>query len=158
MSIIQQLYDVCVDNNVSIATAESCTAGLLSSMITSISGSSSFFKGGVISYQNNIKIDILGVCPSMINQKTEVSSEVVEQMAEGVRHKFVADFSIATSGYAGPTGGNQVNPIGTIFIAVSSKEKVVSKRFVLEGDRHSIVSQSVSLGIEFLVQELKKQY
>lgn len=154
----QYLHDLCIDRNLSIATAESCSAGLLSSNIASIAGASSFFKGGIISYQNKVKIDVLGVCPSIINQKTEVSSEVVEQMAQAVRCKFSADFSIATSGYAGPTGGDQVNPIGTVFIAVSSKQKVVSKRFILKGDRHSIVSQSVRLGVEFLIEELKKQY
>jgi nicotinamide-nucleotide amidase len=141
----------------SIATAESCTAGLLASKITSISGASSFFKGGIISYQNDVKIKILEVSKLLIKEKSEVCSEVVEQMAEGVRNKFSADFSIATSGYAGPTGGSELDPVGTVFFAVSSKEKTISKRLVFAGDRESVVSQAVVKGVKFLMEELKNQ-
>ena len=155
MNPFQQLHDLCVEKKVSIATAESCTAGLLAAKITSIAGASSFFKGGIIAYQNDIKINHLGVSKSVIKEKTEVCAEVVQQMAQGVRNKFSADFSVATSGYAGPTGGSKLNPIGTVFIAISSKEKTISKRFVFLGDRKSVVSQSVISGAEFLVEVLK---
>lgn len=155
MNPFQQLHDLCVEKKVSIATAESCTAGLLAAKITSIAGASSFFKGGIIAYQNDVKINLLGVSKSVIKEKTEVCAEVVQQMAQGVRNKFSADFSVATSGYAGPTGGSELNPIGTVFIAISSKEKTISKRFVFVGDRESIVSQSVISGAEFLVEVLK---
>ena len=123
MNLFQQLHDLCIEKNISIATAESCTAGLLVSRITSISGASSFLKGGIVAYQNDVKINLLKVSQSIIKEETEVCSGVVEQMAKGARHQFLADFSIATSGYAGPTGGTELNPIGTIFIAISSKEK-----------------------------------
>ena len=155
MNPFQQLHDLCVEKKVSIATAESCTAGLLAAKITSIPGASSFFKGGIIAYQNDVKINHLGVSKSLIKEKTEVCAEVVQQMAQGVRNKFSADFSVATSGYAGPTGGSELNPIGTVFIAISSKEKTISKRFVFVGDRESIVSQSVISGAEFLMEVLK---
>ena len=155
MNPFQQLHDLCVEKKVSIATAESCTAGFLAAKITSIAGASSFFKGGIIAYQNDVKINLLGVSKSLIKEKTEVCAEVVQQMAQGVRNKFSADFSVATSGYAGPTGGSELNPIGTVFIAISSKEKTISKRFVFVGDRESIVSQSVISGAEFLVEVLK---
>ena len=155
MNPFQQLHDLCVEKKVSIATAESCTAGFLAAKITSIAGASSFFKGGIIAYQNDIKINHLGVSKSLIKEKTEVCAEVVQQMAQGVRNKFSADFSVATSGYAGPTGGSELNPIGTVFIAISSKEKTISKRFVFLGDRESIVSQSVISGAEFLMEVLK---
>ena len=155
MNPFQQLHDLCVEKKVSIATAESCTAGLLAAKITSIPGASSFFKGGIIAYQNDVKIDHLGVSKSLIKEKTEVCAEVVQQMAQGVRNKFSADFSVATSGYAGPTGGSELNPIGTVFIAISSKEKTISKRFVFLGDRESVVSQSVISGAEFLMEVLK---
>ena len=155
MNPFQQLHDLCVEKKVSIATAESCTAGFLAAKITSIAGASSFFKGGIIAYQNDIKINHLGVSKSLIKEKTEVCAEVVQQMAQGVRNKFSADFSVATSGYAGPTGGSELNPIGTVFIAISSKEKTISKRFVFLGDRESVVSQSVISGAEFLVEVLK---
>lgn len=155
MNPFQQLHDLCVEKKVSIATAESCTAGFLAAKITSIAGASSFFKGGIIAYQNDVKINLLGVSKSLIKEKTEVCAEVVQQMAQGVRNKFSADFSVATSGYAGPTGGSELNPIGTVFIAISSKEKTISKRFVFVGDRESVVSQSVISGAEFLMEVLK---
>ena len=155
MNPFQQLHDLCIEKKVSIATAESCTAGFLAAKITSIAGASSFFKGGIIAYQNDIKINHLGVSKSLIKEKTEVCAEVVQQMAQGVRNKFSADFSVATSGYAGPTGGSELNPIGTVFIAISSKEKTISKRFVFLGDRESVVSQSVISGAEFLMEVLK---
>ena len=157
MNLFQQLHDLCIEKNISIATAESCTAGLLASRITSISGASSFLKGGIVAYQNDVKINLLKVSQSIIKEETEVCLGVVEQMAEGARHQFLADFSIATSGYAGPTGGTELNPIGTVFIAISSKEKTISKRFVFEGDRESVVSQSVIKAVEFLIQALKNQ-
>ena len=93
MNLFQQLHDLCVEKDISIATAESCTAGFLASKITSIAGSSYFFKGGIIAYQNDIKIDCLGVLESIIREKTVVCSEVVEQMSEGVRHKFSSDLA-----------------------------------------------------------------
>ncbi len=157
MNSFQQLHNWCVENDISIATAESCTSGLFASRITSITGSSSFFRGGVIAYQNDIKINLLGVLHSVLEEKTEVCSEVVEQMAKGVRDKFSADFSIAISGYAGPTGGTELNPIGTIFIAISSNKRTVSKRFVFAGVRQSVVNQSVVKGVDFLLEELKNK-
>ena len=156
MSLFQHLHELCVEKDISISTAESCTAGLLASRITSASGASFFFKGGIISYQNEAKINLLDVSRSIIDEKTEVSSEVAEMMAFAARNKFGADFSIATSGYAGPNGGSKINPIGTVFIAISSKNKTNSYRFIFSGDRESIVNQSVLKSVELLIGEIKK--
>ncbi len=158
MKIFRELHDLCVEQQIYIATAESCTAGLLASSIVSISGASLFFKGAIIAYNNDIKINILGVSQSIIDKKTEVSSEVVEQMAEGVRGRFSVDFALATSGYAGPKGGTALNPVGTLFIALASKERTISKRFVFSGDRQSVVNQGSIKAVELLVHELKKPY
>ena len=146
---------MCIKKKISIAVAESCTAGLLASKITSISGASSFFQGGIIAYQNNVKINILEVPQLLIKEKTAVCSEVVEKMAEGVRNKFAVDFSIATSGYAGPIGGTELHSVGTVFIAISSKERTISKHFVFSGDRESVVSHAVLEGVKLLTGELK---
>ena len=78
-----------------------------------------------------------------------MSSLVVEQMAEGARNKFLADFAIATTGYAGPTGGTELNPIGTVFIGISSNKRTVSKRFVFSGDRETVVSRTIVKGLKF---------
>ena len=156
MSFFQQLHDLCVERNVFVATAESCTAGLIASKLTLKSGSSTFFKGGIIAYQNDIKIKILGVDEQAILQYTEVSAEVVRQMAEGVRKSFFADYSIATSGYAGPSGGTSNNPIGTVFIAISSASGVDVERFIFSGDRQGIVSQASEKSLSLLYDAIKK--
>jgi len=156
MIFFQQLHDLCVERNVFVATAESCTAGLIASKLTLKSGSSTFFKGGIIAYHNDIKIKILGVDEQAILQYTEVSIEVVRQMAEGVRKSFSADYSIATSGYAGPSGGTNNNPIGTVFIAISSVSGVDVERFVFSGDRQSIVNQASEKSLSLLYNAVKK--
>ena len=112
-----------------LATAESCTGGYLAHLITSISGSSAYFKGSVVSYANEIKINELGVNPAAIEKHGAVSQQVVEQMAVGVLKKFKVDYAVATSGVAGPTGGTAEKPVGTVWIAVANKNGVVSKQF-----------------------------
>ena len=156
MSILESLHDLCVSKGISVAVAESCTSGLIASKLTLKSGSSTFFKGGIIAYQNDIKIKILGVDEQAILQYTEVSTEVVRQMAEGVRKSFSADYSIATSGYAGPSGGTNNNPIGTVFIAISSASGVDVERFIVSGDRQSIVNQASEKSLSLLYDALKK--
>ena len=106
---------------------------------------------------DEIKVNILGVSQLLIDQKTEVSIEVVSQMAEEVRKSFSADFSVATSGYAGPTGGTINNPIGTVFIAVSSYRSTEVERFVFSGDRQSIVNQATESALRLLYSAVKKQ-
>ena len=122
-----------------------------------MSGSSLFFRGGIIAYQNDVKISQLSISSMLIKNHTEVSSVVVEKMADSIREKLLADFSIATSGYAGPTGGNNENPVGTVFVAVSSKKETVSRRFLFSGNRQLVISQAISASIGFLVEQLKKQ-
>ena len=156
MSLIQQLHNLCVEKDISISTAESCTAGLLASKITSLPGASFFFKGGIISYQKDVKINLLNISSLIINEKTEVSFEVVEKMAIAVRNKLPSDFSVSTSGYAGPEGGGNINPVGTVFIAISSNNKTISERFIFSGDRESIINQCVFKGLELLIREIKK--
>tara|TARA_B100000795_G_scaffold10894_1_gene7639 strand:- start:203 stop:679 length:477 start_codon:yes stop_codon:yes gene_type:complete len=157
MLLLNNLQKLCIDNGVSISVAESITSGSISVNLTKNSGSSSYFKGGVIAYQNEIKTKILGVSQLIIDEKTEVSSEVVKQMAVSVLEIFNTDFSIATSGYAGPTGGTIKNPIGTVFIAIASVLGVVVSRYVFLGNRQSIVSQSSERALSSLYAEIKKQ-
>ncbi|MBT3611864.1 MAG: CinA family protein [Flavobacteriales bacterium] len=157
MSLLSNLQQLCIEKKVSIVVAESCTAGLIASKLTDLSGSSSYFKGGIVAYQNEIKTKILGVSQSIIDEKTEVSAEVVKQMAKSVLKKFDADLAIATSGYAGPTGGTNKNPIGTVFIAIASAEGVVTNRFIFSGNRQSVVNQASESSLDLLYAEVKKQ-
>jgi len=157
MLLLNNLQQLCIEKGVSVAVAESCTAGLIASKLTALPSSSSFFKGGIVAYQNEIKTKILGVSQSIIDEKTEVSAEVVKQMAQSVLEKFDADFAIATSGYAGPTGGTNKNPIGTVFIAIASVVGIVASRFAFSGSRQSIVNQSSEIALNLLYTEIKKQ-
>ena len=157
MSLLNNLQQLCIEKGVSIAVAESCTAGLIASKLTTLPGSSSYFNGGVVAYQNEIKTKILGVSQSIIDEKTEVSVEVVNQMAKSVLEKFDANFAIATTGYAGPAGGTNKNPIGTVFIAIASVVGVVISRFVFLGNRQSIVNQASESALSLLYTEIKKQ-
>ena len=157
MLSLNNLHQLCIEKGVSIAVAESCTAGKIASKLTTLPGSSSFFKGGVVAYQNEIKTKILGVSQSIIDEKTEVSTEVAKQMAKSVLEKFDANFAIATTGYAGPTGGTNKNPIGTVFIAIASVVGVEVNRFVFLGNRQSIVNQSYESALSLLYNEIKKQ-
>ena len=157
MLLLNNLQQLCIEKGVSIAVAESCTAGLIASKLTTLPGSSSYFNGGVVAYQNEIKTKILGVRKSIIDEKTEVSVEVVNQMAKSVLEKFDANFAIATTGYAGPAGGTNKNPIGTVFIAIASVVGVVVSRFVFLGDRQSVVNQASESALSLLYTEIKKQ-
>ena len=122
--------DILTERTFSLATAESCTGGYIAKLVTSVPGSSRYFKGGVVAYDNSVKIGILNVKKETIELYGAVSKRVVEEMAIGIRSKLGVDYSIATSGIAGPDGGTVEKPVGTIWIAVSSVEKTISQRFL----------------------------
>ena len=114
--------------NKTLATAESCTGGYISHLITRVAGSSDYYKGSVIAYANEVKVAELGVSSTDIEQYGAVSQQVVEQMAVGVQQKIKTDYAIATSGIAGPTGGTDEKPVGTVWIAIATPEGVISKK------------------------------
>ena len=122
-------------NSQTVATAESCTGGFLAHLITSIPGSSNYFQGSVIAYSNNIKINHLQVDENLITSKGAVSEEVVRQMAEGVRSRLNTDVGLATSGIAGPDGGTDEKPVGTVWIAYSDQNKTTARKLQLTKDR-----------------------
>jgi nicotinamide-nucleotide amidase len=114
-----------------LCTAESCTGGRIANLITSVPGSSAYFRGAIVAYDNEIKMNELSVEESVLLNLGAVSDKVVEQMAEGVRKKFNCDYGIGVSGIAGPSGGSLEKPVGTTWIAISSTKKTVSKMFNL---------------------------
>ncbi|MCK4746475.1 MAG: nicotinamide-nucleotide amidohydrolase family protein, partial [Bacteroidales bacterium] len=138
------------EKNATLALAESCTGGTISQLITSVPGSSAYFLGSVVAYSNRIKEEILGVKPEIIEKHGAVSREVVEQMAEGVRKHFGADYSIATSGIAGPDGGTPDKPVGTTWIAVSSGEATESAVYRLGGHRGRNIRKASLTGLNML--------
>ncbi|HCX23131.1 MAG: competence/damage-inducible protein A [Flammeovirgaceae bacterium] len=122
-------------HNKSIAFAESCTGGYLSHMITSIPGSSAYFKGSIVSYDYDVKVNSLDVNLAEMEEKGAVSEEVVVQMATAVREKLNADVGLSISGIAGPGGGTEEKPVGTVWICYSDKEKTIAKKFNFTRDR-----------------------
>jgi len=123
--------------NKTIATAESCTGGRIAHTITSVSGSSEYFKGGIVAYSNQAKINTLNVKNETVEKFGAVSQQVVEEMAIGAVKLFDTDYAIATSGIAGPTGGTDEKPVGTTWIAVANKNTVVAKKYTF-GTRRDI--------------------
>ena len=139
-----------------VATAESCTGGSIAKMLTSISGSSSYFNGSIVSYTNQSKVDLLNVNNNDIEKFGAVSQQVVEQMAEGVRNKLHTDYGISTSGIAGPSGGTKEKPVGTVWIAVASKNRIVSKKLKLGYNRERNIHVSSLSVLNLLRLELLK--
>jgi nicotinamide-nucleotide amidase len=119
-----------------LSTAESCTGGGIAHLLTSVAGSSAYYKGSVIAYANSVKIQLLGVEAPIIERYGAVSEQTVIEMAEGARKLFATDYSVATSGIAGPDGGSEEKPIGTLWIAVASDKGVVSEKRVFGNDRN----------------------
>ncbi len=144
-----------------LATAESCTGGSISQLLTRLSGSSTYFKGGIVSYANDVKINVLRVSAKSIENHGAVSQQVVEQMAINSRELLQTDYAVATSGVAGPTGGTEEKPVGTVWIAVAAKEEVKSKKLTLPYNnrgRNILVSANYALEFlrtEYLLQEQK---
>ncbi|HYG03410.1 MAG TPA: competence/damage-inducible protein A [Chryseosolibacter sp.] len=118
-----------------VSAAESCTGGYLSHLLTSVPGSSSYFKGGVIAYANEIKTNNLGIDPAILKSFGAVSEEAVSALAKKVREQFETDIGVATSGVAGPGGGTAEKPVGTVWIAYSDEHQTITRRLQLSKDR-----------------------
>tara|TARA_B100000902_G_C27071785_1_gene794398 strand:+ start:259 stop:732 length:474 start_codon:yes stop_codon:yes gene_type:complete len=157
MSFVEDLHTFLLNKNITISVAESCTAGLIGSSLTTLPGSSKYFLGGVIAYNNVIKTNILGVSQELISQKTEVSKEVAQQMAKNICLKFNSNYSLSTTGYAGPSSvGSQ--KVGTVFIAVSNGIETLSEKFIFKGNRREVIDKSTYQAIEFLYSYIKKHF
>ncbi|MBX7093923.1 MAG: competence/damage-inducible protein A [Flavobacteriales bacterium] len=139
-----------------LSTAESCTGGFIAHKITSVSGSSDYFKGSIISYSNEIKINQLNVQEASLKNHGAVSQEVVEQMAAGVRLKLNTDYSVAVSGIAGPNGGSEEKPVGTVWIAVAGPKGVTSRKFLFENNRERNILRASLAALMMLRIELLK--
>ncbi len=136
--------------NLSLSTAESCTGGFISHLITRVPGSSLYYKGSIIAYANEIKTRQLHVSVDLLNDFGAVSREVVEQMAVSCRINFETDFAVATSGIAGPDGGTPTKPVGTIWIAVAGRDKVVSQCFQLGEHRERNILRASQAALNML--------
>ena len=137
-----------------ISTAESCTGGSIAALLTSVAGSSEYFLGSVVSYANSVKAGVLGVDEKIIEEHGAVSSECVAAMAEGVRKLTGSDFSIATSGIAGPGGGSDAKPVGLVWIGVSSHKSTETFSMVFKGDRKRNIERFAANALNILRKKL----
>jgi len=135
LSIQEIVGKLLIDKKATVASAESCTGGYIAHLITSIAGSSAYYKGSVISYANEIKQNVLNVTQHSLDTVGAVSEQVVTEMAKGVLQTMHTDYAIATSGVMGPTGGTAEKPVGFVWIAVGNQHKIVSKSFQFRFDR-----------------------
>jgi len=143
--------------NKTIATAESCTGGKIAESITANTGASHYFKGSVVSYATEAKIDVLKVDEALINKFSVVSSEVAEAMATSVLKLFNVDYAIATTGNAGPTKGDADAEVGTVYIAIATKTKVYSEVFNFGNHRIKVINKAVNKAFEMLQKEILKK-
>lgn len=138
-----------------IATAESCTGGLVSDRITNVSGSSEIFPGGIVSYSNEAKANLLNVSMDTLNVYGAVSKETVLEMARGARKLFNADIGISISGIAGPSGGTIEKPVGTTWIGLAVQDKEWARHFVWQGDRIQNKHESSEAALQFVIDYLE---
>lgn len=150
--LAQQLQKRMVLAQKNLVSAESCTGGLLASLLTHHAGSSGFYRGGVSAYCNEVKEKVLGVSPEILARHGAVSGETALAMAQGVLTLLKGDFSIAITGVAGPGGGSPSKPVGTIYLALSRDDSSYSKKFILGDNRLDNRSNIIHLALEELIQ------
>jgi PncC family amidohydrolase len=139
-----------------ISVAESCTGGLIGSLLTSIPGSSDYFIGGVIAYSNEVKINLLSVSPQTLKKFGAVSEETVREMAHGVKSLLKTDVGISVSGIAGPAGGTKNKPVGTVALGVDIPQKIITNILNLRGDRNKIRERAGIKALEMLKNLLEE--
>ena len=144
-------------NGKTVSAAESCTGGLISSLFTSVPGSSEYYLGSVTSYANSVKTGVLGVPAEIIEKYGAVSEECVREMAEGVRRITGSDFSVATSGIAGPGGGSETKPVGLVCIGVSSQMSTETFRMVFKGDRKRNIDRFTANALNLLRKKIQNE-
>ena len=155
--ILPKLIETLKAKHYSLGFAESCTGGLLSAQLTEISGVSSFYKGAVVAYANEVKNKLLGVPMDLIEKDGAVSESVAKAMAVGLAKSLSVDCAIAVTGVAGPNGGTAAKPVGTVCFAVMGPGFESSARKHFSGSRQEIQAQAVGYGFQFLLEELSKK-
>ncbi len=141
-------------HGVTVGSAESCTGGLIGHAITAIAGSSGYYRGGVVSYADDVKVSMLDVPLATIERHGAVSAQVAVAMAEGVRERVACDFGVAVTGVAGPDGGTESKPVGLTYIAVAGPPGHEVRRYVWDGDRAGNKDRSAAAALRLLLEAL----
>ena len=153
----KRVHRLLTDRTQTLAVAESCTGGSIAARFTAMPGASAYFKGGVVAYWNQTKKRLLSISRDTIARYGVVSEEIVRKMAEGVRRVADAHYGVATTGIAGPSGGTPELPVGSVWIAVSSPERTVSRLIHVKGGRDKVIRKAGSAAIALLEEELLQE-
>ena len=153
----KEISDKFWKENLTLAPAESCTAGSIASVITAIPGSSRFYKGGIVAYADEVKTNLLGVNPETLATKGAVSEEAVIEMVKGAMKSMNADCAVATSGIAGPTGGTPDKPVGTVWIAAAMGEKVLTMKASGDEGRNKNIEHATLNALQLLLKLFQNQ-
>ncbi len=140
-----------------VSTAESCTAGNVSSAIAALPGASNYFRGGVVAYSNDLKVKLLGVPSALIEEKGAVSEDVARVMAEGAIEHLQTHYGVAVTGFAGPGGGPEA-PVGTIYVAVGTKEQIDVRELRGDDGREENVARATLTALQMLLERLKNDF
>ena len=157
MATAESLVRKLAEKGLTCATAESCTGGGVGSAITAVSGSSAVFWGGVISYDNSVKRDVLGVTEEVLATKGAVSSECAAAMAEGARRLLKTDLAVSLTGIAGPGGGSAEKPVGLVWFGLASAKGVATEKRIFPGDRAAIRAAAVEKALQLLLAAAEKE-
>ena len=153
----KELSDKFWKEGLTLATAESCTAGNIAAVITAIPGSSHFYKGGIVAYSDEVKINLLGVNPETLEKQGAVSEEVVIEMVKGAMKSMKSDCAVATSGIAGPTGGTPDKPVGTVWIAAAKHDKVITMKASGDEGRNKNIENATLHALQMLQKLFQNQ-
>lgn len=151
VELAQRLQAACVERGLTVATAESCTGGLVAHALTEVPGSSAYFRGGVVAYADEVKRGLLGVAADVLAAHGAVSAQVAVAMAEGVRARLGSDLGVGVTGVAGPDGGTESKPVGLVYVAVAGAGTPDVRRLQWPGDRSANKRDSAATAIAMLV-------
>lgn len=154
VSLEEAIGNLLKESNKTMCTAESCTGGTIASMITAIPGASEWYKGSVIAYSNEVKASVLGVDPALIAEFGAVSRETALAMASGAREVLRTDYSVAVTGVAGPTGGTEEKPVGTVWISVATPDRVVAEKHTFGDARTTNISRFSATALNMLRKQI----
>ncbi len=155
MTLVEELGELLKIKKITLSTAESCTGGSIAAAITSIAGSSAYFKGSIVAYSNDVKMTLLHVSPETLKRHGAVSEETVKEMAIGAMNTLKTDCAIATSGIAGPGGGSSEKPVGTIWIAIAYKNEIHTLKSTGDCGRTENIKKSVEKALLLLKEQLR---
>jgi nicotinamide-nucleotide amidase len=152
MRLEQKVFKKFTLSTKTLAIAESCTGGLIGDRLTNIAGTSSFFLLGIVAYDNAAKTKILGVPSALIKKHGAVSSPVARMMAQGVRKILKTDYGLSVTGIAGPGGATKGKPVGLVFIAISTQQSTLVKKFLFKGSRLAIKEEAAQTALKMLAK------